>query len=483
MTRPKTLPVVLPAQERGAAASSELLRRVRQGNARALGRFFGGLARASLAASVLATGGCSQTTVVLPPDQDMSVDMTPLDMTRPDLGNEPWVPICTAAAGGWRPAAGITPAMPADWVGLLQGGAFDGGGWTIDESGEACVNARDVAACQEELLRLRTETLENAVLVTDAEGARAYLTPSALAAFLGDIDTAEEAVIMAWQAGYTTNLCDEVAHYAYRPAPDGWELRVTDDQFCYFDPTDVYGYDVTVTRDGRVNAAQREVIRRDDTPCAIGRRPEGLLPHALRAPRASLGRELAEMAHLEASAVVAFDILAEELEALGAPLALVREAKRAALDEVRHAREVTDHARRFGAEPAPVEHAPRPLRELAALALDNATEGCVRETFGALMGHRQALQAADPGLARTMKGIAVDETRHAALSWKIHGWAMERLDAATVEDIERAMKREVSSLRASARRAPAADVADALGLPDAEEAVALVDALATSLWA
>lgn len=53
---------------------------------------------------------------------------------------------------------------------------------------------------------------------------------------------------------------------------------------------------------------------------------------------------------------------------------------------------------------------------LEALALENAVEGCVRETFGALCGGYQAARAADPVVRRTLAQITRDETTHALVS-------------------------------------------------------------------
>ncbi|MEM1414703.1 MAG: ferritin-like domain-containing protein [Myxococcota bacterium] len=483
MARTKPLPVALPTRARGDAARAELLRRMRHGNARALGRFFGGLARASLAASVIAAAGCSETTVVGRGDMgslDLSIDGGGIDAGR-DMGAAPWMPICEGREV-WRPAAGITPASPKDYIAIADGGFWSPEAWIWDEVGVACESATNPDACLENLRQLLSDNPVRHFQATDADGARAYVSDASVLELFGPIDTAEEAVLLAWHAGYTVARCDDVTNYAVRPSEGGWELRVTDDIGCYGEPTDVYRYTFTVRPNGTMRETAQEVARRDEGGCAIGRRPEGLLPHAPPALSATLGRELAEMAHLEASAVVAFEILADELEALGAPVALVREAKRAAMDEVRHAEEVQAHALRFGAEPAPVTHERRPLRDLRALAMDNATEGCVRETFGALMGHRQSLAAEDPALARTLKGIAADETRHAALSWQIHAWALGQLDDATIARIEEAMGEAVDGLRAHAA-APASDpVAKALGLPTPAEALALVDALETTLW-
>jgi len=59
------------------------------------------------------------------------------------------------------------------------------------------------------------------------------------------------------------------------------------------------------------------------------------------------------------------------------------------------------------------------LDALVDVALENAVEGCVRETYGALIATRQAEAASDPVVRRAMRKIAADETAHAALSWDV----------------------------------------------------------------
>ena len=53
------------------------------------------------------------------------------------------------------------------------------------------------------------------------------------------------------------------------------------------------------------------------------------------------------------------------------------------------------------------------MRELEAIAIENAVEGCVRESFGALLATWQAKTAGDARVRAAMKRIARDETRHA----------------------------------------------------------------------
>lgn len=199
--------------------------------------------------------------------------------------------------------------------------------------------------------------------------------------------------------------------------------------------------------------------------CVIGRRPESLL--AGDAPQASseAGRYFAHAAHLEAASIEAFEILALELAALGAPHALVVRSQRAASDERRHARLTAALARRFGGEPPPVRVAPAALRELEQLALDNAVEGCVRESFGAILATWQACAATDDLVRRTLKCIAADETRHGELGWAIAAWAEPRLDAEARARIAEARCAAARSLVAASTAVPPAELIAVAGLP------------------
>ena len=173
------------------------------------------------------------------------------------------------------------------------------------------------------------------------------------------------------------------------------------------------------------------------TMCAGGRRPVGL-----RRPRTTRARPLASWlrasAWMEAVSVHAFERLATELASHGAPAWLVREAKRAARDETRHARTMGAIARSRGVRvPAAAFREKRP-RSLATLARENAVEGCVHETYGALAAHVQASRATDPNIRRAMKRIAADEKRHAALALAVADWAEPKLEAGTRARIDAA---------------------------------------------
>jgi hypothetical protein len=217
--------------------------------------------------------------------------------------------------------------------------------------------------------------------------------------------------------------------------------------------------------------------------CGTGRRPMGLLPAREEEGAGAVAGFLARTAYLEAASVVAFDRLGDELAAHGAPRSLVRGARRSARDEVRHARVTGRFAERAGASPSPVavETVP-PVRPLEAIAAENAAEGCVRETFGALVARIQAEQAQDPEIARAMAAIAADEARHADLSWALARWIEGRLDEAARLRVRRERDRAVDELLREVGSDPDPALVTALGLPTAAQARAAVEALRASLW-
>jgi hypothetical protein len=216
---------------------------------------------------------------------------------------------------------------------------------------------------------------------------------------------------------------------------------------------------------------------------SVGRRPDGLVEPAPVPASDPVGAWFAEVAHLEAASITAFRRLRRELQTHGAPRRLVHAAARSARDEVRHARTMTRLARRHGASPARVQvDAPPPSRSLEALARENAVEGCVRETFGALVALRQSLAARDPELRRDLARVARDETRHAALARQIAKWVAPRLSAEERARVAEATRDAVAALRCEAAQTPEA-LAHTLGLPTGPQAVALVDAFAASVIA
>ncbi|MCB9549312.1 MAG: hypothetical protein H6706_26210 [Myxococcales bacterium] len=151
---------------------------------------------------------------------------------------------------------------------------------------------------------------------------------------------------------------------------------------------------------------------------------------ALDAPtRQALGAAWLEDARMEHASVATFERLAGWLGALGAPEALVREARRAAADERRHAAACFDLAggylgRRYW--PTPVEAGPTAPPSLAELAVDSLVEGCLGEGAAALEARAAAAAATEEGPRRALAVIAEDEARHAALAAHVVAWAEQR---------------------------------------------------------
>lgn len=219
-----------------------------------------------------------------------------------------------------------------------------------------------------------------------------------------------------------------------------------------------------------------------------GRRPAGFVEglvedpaaHAHDGPLKSVGAFFANLAELEAVSIDAFAILADELEAHGAPASLVSDARAAADDEVRHTKIASALARREGHS----VHAPQVVRQgtrsLLAIAVENAAEGCVRETFGALLAMHQAEHAGDPTIRNAMCKIAEDEARHATLAWRVAAWANEQLCADDRAAVGRAMTEAFDALEKAPCR-PAADVRERAGVPSEDVGARLVNELRREL--
>lgn len=234
--------------------------------------------------------------------------------------------------------------------------------------------------------------------------------------------------------------------------------------------------------------------------CAAGRRPTGYARRACEAPTKA-GAFLAEQAALEAASVRAFVELRADLAAHGAPRSLLRACNEAAADEVRHARVCARLARRHRAhahvvdasEAAPtarqarrgltVETAPRRAYRptLRELAIDNAVEGCVRETYGAVVAGYQARAAADLAIRVAMAAIARDEAKHAQLAWRVQRWLAPRLSPAE----RRAADNHARAARAELHAAAGAidgELARVVGLPSESAARRLLGELARTVW-
>jgi len=213
-----------------------------------------------------------------------------------------------------------------------------------------------------------------------------------------------------------------------------------------------------------------------------GRHPAGYVAPEADAHAPLLARYFAKMAAGEAASVVAFERMALELDVLGMPAELSSGARRAAREEARHFRMTAALTRRFGAQ-APRANIPvRPPRTLLDLAIENAEEGVVRETFGAVAGFWQAQHATERSVRHVMRRIAIDETSHAELSWAVDEAARERLSAPERRALDAATARAIRRAERELDANVAPELVARAGLPDRSTTRALFENARATLW-
>jgi hypothetical protein len=149
---------------------------------------------------------------------------------------------------------------------------------------------------------------------------------------------------------------------------------------------------------------------------------------------------------------------------------------------VRHARHVGALARRFGGNPRFARIAVGAVRSLEHVALENAVEGCVHETYSALIAWHQGLHCPDPALAATHRAIAADEMRHAGLAWDVARWLEPRLTPSARRHIDAARRQAARAVARGLGRSKASSIDTAAGLPPPLLAVAVAEELQASLW-
>jgi hypothetical protein len=250
-------------------------------------------------------------------------------------------------------------------------------------------------------------------------------------------------------------------------------------------PTGGGSTDTDDATDGIPSATDGDRVTLECTirPYCIGRGHQSLRSWPRTDGEDRVAAWLAASAHSEAASVVSFLALREELRAHGAPEDLVARAQRAALDEVRHARVMTCLARSRGRTPMQPRFDRIEVRDLETIAVENAVEGCVRETWAALEACHQAQHAVDPDVRRAMTDIAADETRHAELAHDLDAWLAERLDEASRRRVAIARERAISQLEDGSWGDRRDDLCRSTGLPDRNTTLRLLEGLRKTIWA
>lgn len=186
-------------------------------------------------------------------------------------------------------------------------------------------------------------------------------------------------------------------------------------------------------------------------------------------------------AHAESTSVAAFVAMGKELTRFRAPRSLVERCLASARDEVAHARILKVLAANHGGRPAPIALGPVPDRDLLSFAIENAIEGCVRETWAALVAHWQAVHAEDGAVRAAYARIARDEARHADLAWEIDAWLQTRLTEVQYREVCAARTETIAALRRELSD-PSEMLQRCAGLPSVQQAFTLLDKLDGALW-
>jgi rubrerythrin len=231
----------------------------------------------------------------------------------------------------------------------------------------------------------------------------------------------------------------------------------------------------TDTADGVLNCT----ATRTDTPVCVG----GRRPLAWARTHPDECARLDAIATMEQVSIVAFAELAAQLARNAAPSELVARCRAAAEDERRHVELLVElGAARPRARPRLASSA----TSLLEIATHNAVEGCVTETWAALLAAHQARTAEAAATREAFAEIARDEARHAQLAWDLHAWLSGRLSTAERARVEAARARALARLESSAvlgSRVAPATLRRRLGLPDPQRAAILARSFGTRLAA
>jgi hypothetical protein len=398
--------------------------------------------------------------------------------------------------GSWI-LSSVTPGEPFDYAELRSAERIDwdenvewNGPYVRESFGERCSGAADLAACEAAFTGLPLESewahggFEGQVFwslaLTRADLAQAIADRPALDAFLGALDGPADAALLAVLEGHRLACADGPDVGVH---DEGWVLHTTSGGGCG-EGDDILEHVVLVHPDGTIEVLETVLVELGDPGCAAGRLPQGLcrVPRARSRAERPVGSFFAGLAHLEAAAVPAFGQLARELAMHRAPPRMIDAALRSRRDEIRHARITARLAQRHGGRPAMPRVAPCSPRSLVEVLADNAAEGCIRESYGALVAHVQARRATDPVVRRALAAIARDETRHAALSWQIAGWAEARMRRGERAEVARRARQSIERLEHELVHELHDRVHAVAGMPRPDEARALFAGLRDALW-
>ena len=418
----------------------------------------------ALASAAASAGGCA--------------DAAPETSTVYEAPSEPdVVPLICSETGGPSFVEGLKPAPAVDYVAfrrVVEGQAPS----ALEVDGVACDSAKSSEACEAALAALQPVTtwpygtLERRYFAyTRGDEVGSIGSDEELLAFLGSIDTPNEAALVLWSLDRPVN-CGHLVRTA-----EGFAVMQNQTIGPSGGCSKQVMVEVVVQRDGSITENE---VGQGSWVC-VGRRPDGLLQTAGSEPRRGAGAYFAHVAGLELAAVAAFAELSHWLVAHGAPSQLVERCRVAGRDELRHTALMSELARSCGAEPEPVRFLPSRARTLLELALENAREGTSRELFGAAVAAWQARFASSPDVRARFAEIARDEAQHAELSLELASWLAVRLSEQERVLVARERERAFAELDRELASEVSDEVVAVAGVPAAANARRLLAELRAEL--
>lgn len=312
-------------------------------------------------------------------------------------------------------------------------------------------------------------------VVTRGDEVTLVTTLDAFIKTVSPINEARAAVALALLANVDGAVCES---NNVQKVPGGYRVRGRVRGRCGETSTDVY---YLVTPDGKISEDGRATVDGGRGPCAVdGRRPIGLVLVATPWLE-SLGAHFSEIAFMEAAAVIAFDQIIERLRGFDAPASVIERAQRAREDEVRHAQATARFARRFGGDVRAPDVVATKAPSLFEFALENAIEGCVRETYGALVAAHQAAHAEDIEVRRAFATLAREEIEHAELSWALAAWVEAKLTPSERQRVSDARACAIVELAREFAVEPSEEVRRFAGMPSAATVEKLIAAMTPEL--
>ena len=180
------------------------------------------------------------------------------------------------------------------------------------------------------------------------------------------------------------------------------------------------------------NPVMGEVYLAEGSQWAKGQRPDS---SQLDEPtRVALEALWLHDARGEHASIPAFSRISWQLAMIGAPPELLERAHKAALEEIGHAQLCFALAEGYGKRSYSVQPIPEMLEggldftndPIALMATETLFDGCLVEGFFAKLASVAAMQCEESATLAALEQIAREEKSHAAFSWALLEWLLER---------------------------------------------------------